>query len=208
MARPRFDRFPAEQQDALLDAAQREFVTHGFAAASLNRILQAAGVSKGTMYYYFDGKEDLYADVIRRQLERFAASAGALPVPQASDADEFWATLTDYAQRMLGLLGRDPDTAALLRDSLAGAGSPSPDEAERQATQATMPWLLETMAEGQRIGAVRNDLADDLLLAVAFGMGRALDAWLISRPVDDADLPGVVTAVIEMMRRALAPRSQ
>ncbi|MFT4215884.1 MAG: TetR/AcrR family transcriptional regulator [Micropruina sp.] len=98
-----FDRFPAEQQDAVLDAAQREFATHGFAGASLNRIIQAAGVSKGTMYYYFDGKGDLYADVIRRQLERFAASAGALPVPQASDAEDFWATLTDYAQRMLSL---------------------------------------------------------------------------------------------------------
>ncbi len=205
MARPRFDRFPAEQQDAVLDAARREFVTHGFAAASLNRIIQAAGVSKGTMYYYFDGKDDLYADVIRRQLEHFAASAGALPVPHASDADEFWATLTEYAERMLGLLARDPDTAALLRDSFAGAGSPSPSEAERQATQATMPWLRETMAAGQRIGAIRDDLPDDLLLAVAFGMGRALDAWLIARPIDDAQLPGVVAAVLDMMRRALRP---
>lgn len=205
MARPRFDRFPAEQQDAVLDAAQREFVTHGFAAASLNRIIQAAGVSKGTMYYYFDGKDDLYADVIRRQLERFAASAGALPVPQASDADEFWATLTDYAERMLVLLAGEPDTAALLRDSLAGPGSPSPAEAERQATQAAMPWLRETMAAGQQIGAVRSDLPDDLLLAVAFGMGRALDTWLIARPVDDAHLPTVVAAVIDIMRRALRP---
>ena len=205
MARPRFDKLPAKQQDAVLDAARREFVTHGFAAASLNRIIQAAGVSKGTMYYYFDGKDDLYADVIRRQLERFAASAGALPVPQGSQPDRFWATLTDYAQRMLGLLAGDPETAALLRDSLAGAGSPSPGEAERQATQATMPWLRETMTAGQRIGAVRDDLPDDLLLAVAFGMGRALDAWLIARPIDDAQLPGVVAAVIDMMRRALRP---
>lgn len=205
MARPRFDKLPAKQQDAVLDAARREFVTHGFAAASLNRIIQAAGVSKGTMYYYFDGKDDLYADVIRRQLERFAASAGALPVPQGLQPDRFWETLTDYAQRMLGLLAGDPETAALLRDSLAGAGSPSPGEAERQATQATMPWLRETMTAGQRIGAVRDDLPDDLLLAVAFGMGRALDAWLIARPIDDAQLPGVVAAVIDMMRRALRP---
>ncbi|MFT4215883.1 MAG: hypothetical protein QM619_01680 [Micropruina sp.] len=61
------------------------------------------------------------------------------------------------------------------------------------------------MAEGQRIGAVRVDLPDDLLFAVAFGIGRALDAWLIARPIDDAQLPGVVAAVIDMMRRALQP---
>ena len=68
-----------------------------------------------------------------------------------------------------------------------------------------MPWLRETMAAGQRIGAIRDDLPDDLLLAVAFGMGRALDAWLIARPIDDAQLPGVVAAVLDMMRRALRP---
>jgi len=28
--------------------------------ASLNRVIDAAGISKGSMYYFFDGKEDLY----------------------------------------------------------------------------------------------------------------------------------------------------
>jgi AcrR family transcriptional regulator len=44
-----------------LEAAAKEFVAHGFEAASLNRILDDAGISKGAAYYYFDDKTDLYA---------------------------------------------------------------------------------------------------------------------------------------------------
>ena len=65
MPRPRFHKLPPAQQQAILGAALDEFATRGFSAASLNRIIEAAGISKGSMYYYFDGKEDLYAHVAR-----------------------------------------------------------------------------------------------------------------------------------------------
>ena len=60
MVRPRFAKLPAHQRQAIVQAALDEFATHGFHDASLNRVIEAAGISKGSMYYYFDGKEDLY----------------------------------------------------------------------------------------------------------------------------------------------------
>ena len=44
----------AQQQETILRAALAEFAAHGFADASLNRIIEAAGISKGSLYYYFD----------------------------------------------------------------------------------------------------------------------------------------------------------
>ena len=52
------------QQQAILRAAFDEFATHGFSTASLNRIIDAAGISKGSMYYYFDSKEALFIAVM------------------------------------------------------------------------------------------------------------------------------------------------
>ena len=61
-------------------AALDEFAAHGFHDASLNRIIEAAGISKGSMYYYFDGKEDLFAHVTRIEFEHlFAASRARSP---------------------------------------------------------------------------------------------------------------------------------
>jgi AcrR family transcriptional regulator len=51
MVRPRFAKLPQTQRDAILRAALDEFAAHGFHDASLNRVIEAAGISKGSMYY-------------------------------------------------------------------------------------------------------------------------------------------------------------
>ncbi|UUT35775.1 hypothetical protein [Microbacterium elymi] len=77
--------------------------------------------------------------------------------------------------------------------------------AEEEAEQATLPWLMEAVAAGQRIGAVRTDLPDELLIALALGMGQAMDTWLITRRSGERDLADAVHALIDMMRRAFQP---
>ena len=52
----------------LLVAAMALFVEKGFAATRTEEIAQRAGVSKGTLYLYFDSKENLFTDLIA---ERF-----------------------------------------------------------------------------------------------------------------------------------------
>jgi AcrR family transcriptional regulator len=116
MPRPRFHRLPAAQQDAILAAALEEFSEHGFAQASLNRIIAAAGISKGALYYSFDGKEDLYAHVIRDQVERLLAGGGPLPDLELQDAAAFWSTLEELYLRFMRMLRGDPRLSALLRD--------------------------------------------------------------------------------------------
>ena len=50
--------------EALFQAALTEFISHGYAAASLNQILSAAGMSKGQFYYHFGNKKGLYFALI------------------------------------------------------------------------------------------------------------------------------------------------
>lgn len=54
----------------ILDAAQREVFKNGFAATSIDRIQQAAGISRGTFFYHFPAKDDL----ARALLERYAVA--------------------------------------------------------------------------------------------------------------------------------------
>jgi AcrR family transcriptional regulator len=46
--------------------------------ASLNRILEQAGISKGSAYYYFDDKADVFLTVVQRYLLEIAESIEAL----------------------------------------------------------------------------------------------------------------------------------
>ena len=55
------------------------------------------------------------------------------------------------------------------------------------------------------MGAVRDDVPDTLLMAAVLGMGEAMDFWLMSQPVDDDALPGVIGSLMSMIRGAVAP---
>ncbi len=61
----------------ILDGARRCFLAQGFDGASMNDIVKAAGVSKGTVYAYFPSKERLFEALVfhdrRRQAEEMMA---------------------------------------------------------------------------------------------------------------------------------------
>jgi AcrR family transcriptional regulator len=56
--------------DALVEATARILVKEGFDKASTNRIAEVAGVSVGSLYQYFPGKEALVAAVIERHNQK------------------------------------------------------------------------------------------------------------------------------------------
>jgi AcrR family transcriptional regulator len=76
--------------DALVEATARILVREGFDKASTNRIAQVAGVSVGSLYQYFPGKEALVAAVIERHQQEIMqtvraelAEVSAQPVEEA-----------------------------------------------------------------------------------------------------------------------------
>ncbi len=60
---------------AIIRSAAVEFGKSGYAAASLNRILEGSRATKGAMYFHFDSKEDLARAVLDTALDRYRFSA-------------------------------------------------------------------------------------------------------------------------------------
>lgn len=59
------------KREQILDGARSVFMRMGFDAASMNDVTREAGVSKGTIYVYFDSKEELFGALIEREKGRF-----------------------------------------------------------------------------------------------------------------------------------------
>ena len=59
----------AETKQQLLTAAREEFAARGFQGSSLRRICAAAGVTTGALYFFFQGKDDLFAAVLAQVTE-------------------------------------------------------------------------------------------------------------------------------------------
>src|SRR5688572_27287060 len=61
---PRWSRRPDERPQELLDTALEIFSTRGYRATRLEQVAEAAGVTKGAIYYYFSTKEELLTQAL------------------------------------------------------------------------------------------------------------------------------------------------
>src|ERR1700722_7359108 len=55
----------AERPKEILEAAFEEFSRSGYAATALDQVAERAGVTKGTIYVYFESKEHLFISMVR-----------------------------------------------------------------------------------------------------------------------------------------------
>lgn len=70
-------RYSSEHKDAarrrLLESGGRHAKKHGYAAAGMDALAAAAGVTTGSLYRHFAGKSDLFAAIVEHELARSAA---------------------------------------------------------------------------------------------------------------------------------------
>ncbi len=59
-----FRKISEEKRKAILDSAIQEFSEYGFTSANINRIAESSGVSVGSIYKYFDNKEDMFLTIV------------------------------------------------------------------------------------------------------------------------------------------------
>jgi AcrR family transcriptional regulator len=94
----------------ILDGARVVFLAQGFDAASMGEIARVAGVSKGTLYVYFDSKERLFQEIVQEQCRSQAEQVFALD----SDDHDVEAVLTRLGRGFVRFLCR-PNGVSPLR---------------------------------------------------------------------------------------------
>jgi len=63
-----FDKIPEEKRKRILEAATIEFAEYGFENTSIQQIATKAEISVGSVYKYFENKEELFAMVVKENL--------------------------------------------------------------------------------------------------------------------------------------------
>ena len=101
-----------DSKTKLLDAAQNVFRAKGYAATTVDDICHAAGVTKGSFFHHFKGKEELTVDAAAHWSTWTEALFAAAPSHQASDPRE---RVLGYVDFRAAILNRDvPDFTCLL----------------------------------------------------------------------------------------------
>ncbi len=178
MPRPRFLKLEPARRTQILERAAEEFAAHGYRHASLNRIIDVLGLSKGIFYYYFDDKADLFSAVVRMVWETFVP--GDLLDPARLDGDSFWPTLRAMLVESHSKVREKPWLVGFARLMMAPA-SGGVEPAIATELQQAQAWVRSLLQRGQQLGAVRSDIPVDLLASILGAADQASDRWWLAR---------------------------
>jgi TetR/AcrR family transcriptional regulator len=157
------NRDPEATKARILAAAVREFSSKGISGARVDAIAARARVNKRMLYYYFESKEGLFREILRRRL---AEGAAKLSASNVSDPDRL-------AERTARLAGQREYTRLTMWEALETDADRPVNEEERRALYTD--WV-EAVREEQRAGRLPDDLdaAQLVLSEVCLTMGPFL----------------------------------
>jgi len=155
-----------------MDAATKEFAKRGYEAASLNRIIREAGLSKGSFYYYFDDKADLAATVT---VELTRQRTPPIDLASITAVAGFWATIDRFGRESLELTAKNPSLLeATSKLGVAYLEHPEVAQKMHEHLGEIIGEALAAWRRGQELGAVRTDLTVEVLMLLMTGTKEAL----------------------------------
>jgi TetR/AcrR family fatty acid metabolism transcriptional regulator len=205
----RRERQMAARLEQILDAAAHLFAERGFHRTTTKDIAEAADVAEGTLYNYFETKNDLLFAILERLSESDLPQAGLVPgvagfsQVSAGDARQHFASLLDL--RRIYVEENSVMLQAILSEILANAE------------------LRQRYSE-QMLGPTLHGLEKDLALRIKLGQLRDLDVtatarvltsmWiglfilqLLEKPPEQPDWDRLAHSAIQIVFDGIAPVS-
>jgi AcrR family transcriptional regulator len=167
----------AERPQEILEAAFVEFSRNGYATTTLDRIAERAGVTKGTIYVYFENKEHLFISMVREITKATLDTVHEMfETHEGSTADLLRAQFSFIYQHIV----EDRRRREVLRMLIAEAPR-FPELADRYHQEILRPcldMLRQAIQRGMNRGEFRNSAIIDLPQIVIAPIAL-VDLWMM-----------------------------
>jgi AcrR family transcriptional regulator len=202
----RYESMDSSLKERILDVSKQEFATHGYEGASYNQIIQKIGISKGSMYYYFENKEDLFITCFLDE----AQSTGSFGFDYASfplgdDEQIYWDSIKRISSKQWNDVLLHPLLMSLMRQLVSLGTDHSIFRKLNAECEGLSEYgdLMAILEHGVQIGAIR----DDVPLNVLIRMNTEYEVWLMQELQEERlDGQQVVDKFFEMFRQLFETR--
>ncbi|HJN73870.1 MAG TPA: TetR/AcrR family transcriptional regulator [Myxococcota bacterium] len=150
----------------IIDEGTRLFAEQGYAGTSVRQIVEAAGVTKPTLYYWFGNKEGLFGALVDVHMGHWFEVLEAIVNGEGSALER----LDAYLRASLREARDKPEVLSFLAQAFhqAGQGATGVDCTRFVATEARL--LTQLAADGIEAGELRAGLRPDDVALAAIGL--------------------------------------
>ncbi len=199
MPSERIEKLDTARIALIMSVALEEFARHRYTEASFNRIIKASQMAKGTMYYYFTSKEDLFTTLYKatvREFNRLLPLTRQLP----RQKQHYWQTTQELLEGLEQTLQQKPGISQFVLNFLVG-GEQQDEHPARATALAVDGWLEQWINQGQQLGVLRTDLSASRLTAIVWGLWQAIHP--LRTPANGAGDQSAV--LLDLLQRLLRP---
>jgi len=179
MPTKRFENINPERKKKILDAAKLEFIRNGYDGASLNNIVREAEISKGSLYYYFEDKIDIYLTILRHEMEQTFKKIGGIVTDEFTD--DFWGDIKKYLKNAMQFISKNPDSLRLAQELSHLSSTLYSNESFKEMYNLGLVKTVEILKRGRDMGEVRTDIPIELLATIIYKLGETLDYWMLEQ---------------------------
>lgn len=175
-----------ETRRKIIHAASELFAEQGYTGTSMEQIAEAAGVSKGTIFYNYKNKADLFEQLVRESAQTIAND-----IASAREGRRGWDALSEAIWRVLLAADAAPAPAQVIVTELFRLQRPW-SQSLSEAREVLMTPLLGIMAElGEDRAAATGSrlMAADQVTNVTMPLLGALVVATLDRRAYNPDLP-------------------
>lgn len=191
----RRERKKQETRQRLMEAALRLFREHGYDAATVEQIAEAADVAKGTFFNYFETKEAILPALFEWRLQELAAALS----PEHGAPDSPVARI----KLALRLMASDPLADRALAEQLFAAMAQQRQVPEAAPAQPLIDLLAAQVCQAQEAGEIRADL-DAVYLACVLRALFFQQMMLWHCGYRQAPLPQALDATVDLLLDGIA----
>jgi len=197
VARPSANDRKPYNSEAILDVAVRVFLDRGYDGASLDDVARAAGITKASIYYHVNSKEDL----LERGVGRAFDALYAVLEEQGARAGGALDRLRYIVRRTIEItVAMLPEVALLLRVRGNTAAEQRIVERRREFDHLVARFF----ARAQRTHELRRDIDPRLATRLLFGMLNSITEWY--RPEGELGAHEIADTVFRLALEGLASR--
>ncbi|MEW5802839.1 MAG: TetR/AcrR family transcriptional regulator [bacterium] len=178
LAKKTFLNLPDEKQRKIIDVAIQEFATKGYQKASINTMIAALGIAKGSMYQYFDNKESLFRFIFEYGIRLIKDTVRQAEGSVLTGQDTF-TKIQVFLSSSIEFVKEHPLIFRLYLRTAFESDLPFKQELVKKVYLSSMGYLIPLLEEGKMAGEIRKDCKSDLVAFMIMAMiDRLLQSYL------------------------------
>lgn len=182
MPKDTFFNLNEEKQIKVVKSAVSEFLDKGYERGNIATIAKNAGVAKGSMYQYFENKQELFMYCVRWSIEYFINKYQAQLAPKEINIFDYF---YDSAAQILDQIKDDKEIAIFIQDVFIGRYKSFTDQSFQIILAASDQYMQKLIKDGQDNGSIRSDIDDKILAMFMTGASIKIKEYILSKAKTD-----------------------